>query len=450
MEHETTEVQQTSEAHNTGMKLQSLALENFRCFEKVQLDLHPQLTVLVGVNGAGKTALLDALGLFLEGLSKSRINRFFFTFAARMVVTQSEQRNKDKGILFNIQLANISGNIPILYGPDKEGLSDDLQCHLPQKGRNYEEILTRHLKQNATNNTDGMSVFLYYRAQRQLSKEESRETGQKAAFVNAFTPQIDYTTTVSWFNDKEANEARERTENPDFRDPALEAIRNALTLALEGYEKPIMRGTPPVFYIHSKENGIRVPVAQLSDGYKMMLALIMDLSRRMAQANGELYEKRNNKVLHSPAVVLIDEIELHLHPKWQQTVLPTLMKIFPNTQFVVTTHSPQVLTSIKPEHIRIVDNGSVRLPTTSSYGAPSWRVLEDLLGVSSRPSDNEAKKALDEYFALINQDKASSERAKELRKQLDEWMYGDSELEAADMLILRKERAKKRQEEHHA
>jgi predicted ATP-binding protein involved in virulence len=105
-----------------------------------------------------------------------------------------------------------------------------------------------------------------------------------------------------------------------------------------------------------------------------MLALVMNLARRMLQANPQ----REKKALESEAIVLIDEVDLHLHPKWQQRVLIDLMAIFPNTQFIVTTHSPQVLTTIKPEHIILLEHEKdvIAEQVTSSYGKIRSRLNE--------------------------------------------------------------------------
>ena len=103
-----------------------------------------------------------------------------------------------------------------------------------------------------------------------------------------------------------------------------------------------------------------------------MLALAADLARRMIQGNPHL-----DNPLESQAIVLIDEVDLHLHPSWQQRVLPDLIRTFPNAQFIVSTHSPQVLTTVKPEHIAELyreGNGIVAGPANShTYGAEAGR-----------------------------------------------------------------------------
>ena len=125
---------------------------------------------------------------------------------------------------------------------------------------------------------------------------------------------------------------------------------------------------------------------QLSGGYRIVVALAADLARRMAQGNPHLEDP-----LVSEAIVLIDEIELHLHPSWQQRVLPDLVRTFPNTQFMVSTHSPQVLTSVRPEHIvalsREGDDVFATQASAATYGAEAGNVLSSVMGVNQRPQN---------------------------------------------------------------
>lgn len=124
-------------------------------------------------------------------------------------------------------------------------------------------------------------------------------------------------------------------------------------------------------------------VNQLSDGEKCLLAMVGDLARRLAIANPGLSDQLQGK-----GVVLIDEIELHLHPKWQREIIPALTRTFPNCQFIVTTHSPQVVSHVKPQRIYIlekIDNGIVAKRPSSSFGRDSNSILEDLMDVPERP-----------------------------------------------------------------
>lgn len=156
------------------------------------------------------------------------------------------------------------------------------------------------------------------------------------------------------------------------------------------------------------------PFHELSDGYRNMTAMVADLAWRASVLNPHLLGDAPSL---TPGVVLIDEVDLHLHPRWQRRVLGDLLRAFPQVQFVVTTHSPQVISSAKPEWIRILTDKGV-VTSTYARGLDSNRILSDLMGVSSRPEETarqiaeaygaieagkleEAKRSLDELSALL-------------------------------------------------
>jgi len=169
-----------------------------------------------------------------------------------------------------------------------------------------------------------------------------------------------------------------------------------------------------------------------------MLALAADLARRMAQGNPHLSDP-----LQSEAVVLIDEIELHLHPSWQQRILADLTRTFPNTQFIVSTHSPQVLTTVKPEHVvelgreqgKIVAGSAGSTPT---YGAEAGDVLAAVMGVKERPGGNEFVEKLAQYTDLVAEGKGEFPEAVSLRQELDNLSPRDPALDRADIEIRRR------------
>ena len=166
-----------------------------------------------------------------------------------------------------------------------------------------------------------------------------------------------------------------------------------------------------------------------------------DIAYRCLLLNPALGERAAQE---TSGIVLIDEVDMHLHPAWQQTILADLKKAFPKIQFIVTTHSPQVLSSIEPHNIRLLDNGRCIPYEGSTYGAESSRILEEVFGISLR-ADTAAKTDLDAYLKLIQNGDYGSPKARELRAQLDKWLYGDPILDSADMLIRRAERQKARE-----
>ena len=162
--------------------------------------------------------------------------------------------------------------------------------------------------------------------------------------------------------------------------------------------------------------------------------MVGHLSRILAKEYDEFESE-----LDDSAVVLIDEIELHLHPEWQRMIIPRLTKTFPNCQFIVTTHSPQVLSHVDPECIHILDydgdNVIVKRPE-SSYGLDSNRILEDILGVSKRPQEIQSRML--ELFRTINNNDLES--AKEIVRELgDRIGTNEPELVKAEATIKRRE-----------
>ena len=172
---------------------------------------------------------------------------------------------------------------------------------------------------------------------------------------------------------------------------------------------------------------------QLSGGYRAVLTLAADLARRLARGNPHIEEP-----LKSEAVVLIDEIELHLHPSWQQRILGDLRRTFPNAQFIVSTHSPQVLTTVVPEHIRELayEDGRIvaRPPASSTFGAEAGEVLSVVMGVDERP-ENRFTTNLDRYRRFVASGKGESPEALVLREKLQGVSPDDPALRRADLEI---------------
>jgi predicted ATP-binding protein involved in virulence len=186
-----------------------------------------------------------------------------------------------------------------------------------------------------------------------------------------------------------------------------------------------------------------IPVAQLSDGVKAMLSLTADIAYRCVQLNSHLIHPNPDfpsPIKETTGIVLIDEVDLHLHPKWQQTVLSDLCKAFPKIQFIVTTHSPQVISTVPNQQIRILDNGKVHSAEAGTQGAEASRILREVFGVELRPQHLEIVKKLNAYLKLIDEDKWDSEDALKLRQELDQWSQGnDPELFKVDIDIRMKE-----------
>jgi DNA repair ATPase RecN len=151
------------------------------------------------------------------------------------------------------------------------------------------------------------------------------------------------------------------------------------------------------------KGGVELDVRHLSEGERGMLALALDLARRLSQANPAL----DDPVRDGEAVVLIDELDMHMHPSWQRQIAGLLTRTFQNCQFIATTHSPQIFGEVMPAQIRKIEGGKVYIPD-HSYGVDSSRLLEEEMGTS--PRNAEVAEKLDAIAELIGEEKEAEAR----------------------------------------
>jgi predicted ATP-binding protein involved in virulence len=202
---------------------------------------------------------------------------------------------------------------------------------------------------------------------------------------------------------------------------------------LPDFSKFTIRRSP--LRMEVKKNGKRLTVNQLSGGELILIAMIGDMARRMAIANPD-----STKPLEGAGIVLIDEIDLHLHPRWQRMIVPKLLEVFPNCQFIISTHSPHVITHIvHPESLFLLkqtDSGIAARNPNESYGKNVDRVLEDLMGLKTTRPD-EVASDLHSIFEIIDAGKLE-----EARNQITDLMQkigDDPDLVKARVLIKRRE-----------
>ena len=203
------------------------------------------------------------------------------------------------------------------------------------------------------------------------------------------------------------------------RDGQLNAVREALTKFLPHITDIQIRRIGEQAMI-AKENGREISINQLSDGAKILFASIGDLARRLAMAN-----PMGNDPLLGNGIVLIDELELHLHPKWQREIIRKLPKVFPNIQFVVSTHSPQIISEVAAESLYVLNwNKKSNQPECTkpvrSLGLNTADVLSEIM--DSRIINQEFDDKVEEVYQYIEQEQwEEAERTLEdLEKQYGE------------------------------
>lgn len=426
------------------MRLRQVELTNFRCFRNIKVSLDERLTVLVGTNGAGKSAILDGIAIGLAPILSYLPELSGYGFKDTDFRKDGWKRTPYMRVAVQ-SWDNIAWDRTEKRDTSARSAKDIPPGNGLKQLKSYTDSLI-----NAVNEESQLDfpVIAYYGTSRAVLEIPIRKRGFEKEFTRygalerALEATARFKTVFAWFYAMEDDERRMKVEqrNFDYCLPALETVRQAVTKMIPGISRPRITKQPMHFMVdwHKGEKTEILMLEQLSDGYRTTLAMVMDLARRMAQANPHLEDP-----LQSEAIVLVDEVDLHLHPSWQQTILPDLLRVFPNAQFIVTTHSPQVLTTVEPEHIQVLewqdDQPTLKQPL-SSFGAESWRVLRDILGVNPRP-DNEMSRLLNEYMNLIDSDEWNSGKASELRKRLDGWAHNqEPELIRAEMEIWRKQR----------
>jgi predicted ATP-binding protein involved in virulence len=392
-----------------SMRITQLRLKNFRGIKNLELnfDTTQLVVVLVGVNGAGKSSILDCMSSLI-------------TYLARLLLDQSPViRASDLMSLYGDYTENFQNrDIHTEESSSYNGLSvvfDGNEVSWNVKQDRSSRPVTEMSEQDKE--TIGQSyhnqyseehfVSIYYSANR-----KPIESSKVSSHLSEASYIIDFTEFTHWFQKLEdlENETRLSIDN-NHRDIKLESTRTAIYSMLgDGLSNLRMKRAIDKLTIHKANQEIELD--WLSDGERGLLALAGDLARRLAIT----YPDSVNP-LHEAGLVLIDEIELHLHPEWQRIIIQRLTQTFPGCQFIVTTHSPQVLSNVQPECIHILaieDNNVVVKRPERSYGRDSNRILEDIMGVSKRPPEIEAR--ILELFRIIHD--GELDRAKDLIQDL--------------------------------
>ena len=422
------------------MYIRSLELTQFRSARKLSVRLDINLNVFVGMNGSGKSCILDASAIMLSWL----VNRIRTTNASGRPVSESDITNKTSyanlKITLDTEWQDCSWNmVKYRFGYSRK---DAVASNLVHASRCAEYIQTAITKSEGNVN---IPLFVYYPVNRSVLDVPLRIRNKHrftllSAYDDALTSAANFRTFFEWFRNREdlENEGwkyfslRHDTYADEPADHQLNAVRSALKYLMPEFTNLTVRRYP--LRMEVEKNGMVLTVNQLSDGEKCLMAMVGDLARRMAIAN----PARSNP-LEGEGIVLIDEIDLHLHPLWQQKIIPGLQKTFPNCQFIVSTHSPHVITHVKPECLFLLElssDGLTCFQPEESYGKTSERILEDLMGLNTtRPE--EVKNELDVLFDFIQEGKLKE--AKEKVQSLKKIIGNDTELSRAKTLIFRKE-----------
>jgi predicted ATP-binding protein involved in virulence len=385
-----------------------LKLANVRAVEAAEFTFKPGFNLIVGVNGVGKTTALESLAVGLAAVSR-HINKLKGP-AQGFVTSDIRSGSHALTVEIEVEVEDRPFNY-VIHQPREDAVSQAGKEGLPRE-QTVETPAKAAFVGDAPPIADGKTLLrplaVIFSTRRAVPSDRAATKsaatgGYAAAFAEAFSArELRLGEFAAWMRAQSALAA----ETPN-KARVLEAFEKAVRRFLPGYSNlRLSDDDQPRLLIERR--GVEVPVRNLSDGERGSLALVLDLTRRLAQANPDLPDPAAT----GTGVVLIDEIDLHLHPKWQREIVRSLPDAFPRLQFIATTHSPQVIGEVEHDRIQIMGRGPVFSPT-HSFGVDSSRVLEEIMDATPRApevqdlldkfSKSAAEKDLSAASALVNQ-----------------------------------------------
>lgn len=400
-----------------GMKVKTLQLIHFRSTRQTSLDFEDNLNVLIGINGAGKTTVLDALAIMLSwALARVRSSG-----SRGRVIRETDIHNEKTFARLELRCEDgISEPADISWRlvQARKGRNPELDSSDPLYGMTTFIPLNQWAVQvresiGQTNAQCNLPVCVYYPVNRAvldipLRIRKAHCFDLLEAYDEALTGGANFRVFFEWFRNREDLENEQKANGEAFQpDPQLQAVRRAILAFLPEFSNVSIRRQPLRMEVTKGNDVLRVD--QLSDGEKCLFAMVGDLARRLAIANPERREP-----LQGEGIVLIDEVELHLHPAWQRMVVRKLTETFPNCQFIITTHTPQVLGEVDAHCIRQLSvvpvHGLVCTFPEQSFGLDASEILEEIMEAPVRNA--EIADLLSEIFRLIDEDNFEEARRK--------------------------------------
>ena len=327
------------------MRLKQLTLENFRGKQTLDIELGEQLTLLLAANGGGKTSILDGIAI---GLGEALTHLPQVAGLSFKKTGDIYQANNKIAPYARIVLHATNG---IAWDRVTRRDKSAATTRLIQPGLGVKALRT-FLDESIIDPLNAgadfyLPVFAYYGVSRALldvpltRKGFTHQHARFEALANALNANSRFKSAFVWFYNKENEEHRlQKAEKSfDVSLKELDCVRLAVERMFPDLSNPHIELNPLRFVV--KQGTELFNITQLSDGYKTLLGMVIDLSARMAMANPHLEDP-----LAAEAIVMIDELDLHLHPQWQQRIAGDLLRAFPNTQFIISTHSPYVVESV--------------------------------------------------------------------------------------------------------
>lgn len=408
------------------MKIQRLTLCNFRKFAKMEFVFHPQFTVLIGDNATGKTSVLDALatlmGTYLLRAKVPTGRSGLIPEEGRLVAYEKERQ-----VMLEPQKS-----VYVACSAEFRGRQIEWLREMGDRGGRAKELIAEGERDFAavSEGTDvDLPVLLYYGAGRLWTKHNqlalTRPESRLVGYRNCLDPKSDQYLFEQWFKQLSLGALQDGVPIP-----AVEVVRQVVLACIPDADHFFYDARNDMLMVRLGDSNT-IPFNNLSDGYRNMVSMVADIAHRISRLNPHLGERAATE---AQGVVLIDEIDLHLHPKWQRRVVGDLKRIFPNLQFIVTTHSPFIIQALSPGELIDLNHGQAAAPLGLQAAQPgpaqpfSNRSIEDIvegvMGVNVPQRSHRYQQMYDtakEYYRLLEQaTTADKKNIADLEQKLDE------------------------------
>lgn len=395
------------------MNIKSLELKNYRCYEELQMEFNPNYSILVGVNGSGKSTILDAIstalgsyiagfdGIASNGISHEDAHRKMYELGSR--IEAEEQYPVEITAHADIEGSEVEWKRSLHAQNGKTHISEAKNI------MKYGEKLQTRVREGDKGTI--LPLIAYYGTGRlYMQKRQNKNISKNSTFFTRTTGYKDCLDSASndklmmkWFEDMTALQLQEGKLIPE-----LEAVKKAMGKCYSGAKNPEIKANfeykmkSHEIEITYQKDGVleKLPMKMLSDGLRITISMVADIAYRMALLNPQLLD---HVLEETKGIVLIDEVDMHLHPEWQKRIVEDLHFIFPNVQFIMTTHSPSILANVKKEHVILLDNGKVYEPSNTTYGRDISAILKEMMHVDVRPE--EVTNLKDEFYKFITEEK---------------------------------------------
>ena len=409
------------------MRIDKLHIQNFKGFEDKTFEFKEQFTVFIGDNAKGKTSVLDALAiaagsffLGIEGIPPRKIEKG----EIRSITIDGQPKPQTPVII------EASGHIDNKAIQWKRDISNKKTTH--KQATAIRTIAAQKLSDSRKRSGVQFPIIAYYGTGRLWAEHEKvkvkevsfqrQDEGVTMAYKNSLSAKSSNKEFLSWIKTQEDTIAK-------FAQPLdsahLKAFKQAILALMPNntwQDMAFDRKQDELMGIFTDDKGVKNKLAfsQLSDGYRNAISLAADIAYRCIQLNPSLGER---VVLDTKGIVLIDEIDMHLHPNWQRHFINDLKKAFPEIQFVVTTHAPAIVQSLKKIELINLDDTEELEKDPYNYGFDD---IAEFMNVEDVPRSVQFIEMTDvaaQYYALIDQGKTSKTDTEVavLRQKLNEF-----------------------------